>query len=275
MPPWSPTNESLPTLLGCGLCEVFCVYKRLGYLFITSCYVVFARYCAPTNKGSFREETWQLQCQQSLTGPSGKEAFNITKDEQAFICPFESKMSTLLLRRATVADLLDMLVVMDEALNNPSTEEELKENMELWTPRFENKDFAFYVLLDQALEGRKMVGWCRGGRVLPQHCLAGGTTFEAEVQNFFLLKDYQGKGYGRQMWNLLWNEVVSMYQPKNLVVWSVAGATGFYRKLGGTELESKTSSNYTSTAFGWDTVEPKEIEENTNDDTSVVIELQR
>ena len=53
-----------------------------------------------------------------------------------------------------MADLPDMLVVMDEALTNPSTEEELKESVELWTPRFENKDFVFYVLLDQTLEGR-------------------------------------------------------------------------------------------------------------------------
>ena len=120
------------------------------------------------------------------------------------------------------------------------------------------------------------MGWCRGGRALPQHYLAGGTPFEAVVQNFFLLKDYQGKGYGRQMWNLLWNEVVRIYQPKNLVVWSVARATGFYRKLGGTELESKTNNEYTNTAFGWDSPEPKEIEEyTTNDDTSIVIELQR
>jgi len=175
-------------------------------------------------------------------------------------------------RRATVEDLPAMLGVMDEALNSPCSEEEMQENLVLWAPRFANEDYLFFVLLARhpspsnpnsplnEQEGEQtdglVVGWCRGGKALPQHCVADGETFDCEVQNMFLSKEYQSRGFGRKLWGFVWNEVLQKFQPKNLVVWSVEDATGFYRKLGGTERERKGTDTYTNTAFSFHNLEP-------------------
>jgi len=86
----------------------------------------------------------------------------------------------------------------------------------------------------------KVVAWIRGQQPIPCHRTAGGVEYEAECVNAFVLPEYQGRGIGNSLWRMMWDTTLALLRPKNFLVWSVKGAVGFYKSLGGVESEQRS-----------------------------------
>ncbi len=157
------------------------------------------------------------------------------------------------IRKATVEDLPAMLLVLDEALNEPSssTEEEAPERLDRWRPRFSNPDVLF-LLMEEKPSGQ-LVGWARGGRAIEVHKMVNNKEYDCEVINIFFRKAYQGQGLGKKLWDALWQDMIMSFKPRNVVVWSAESARGFYKAMGGQEAETKVfDEKFTHYAFVWD-----------------------
>ncbi|CAF1118111.1 unnamed protein product [Rotaria sordida] len=80
-----------------------------------------------------------------------------------------------------------------------------------------------------------MIGWCSGRPTLECNRTVGDEIYDCEVGHMFILKEYQHCGIGRELWKIVWNEILIRFHPKNLIVWSLnkEQAHHFYLSLGG------------------------------------------
>ena len=99
------------------------------------------------------------------------------------------------------------------------------------------------------LESRDgIVGFAGGG---PQR--HGDPAFPGEVWSIYVLRAYQGKGHGRR----LMSEVARRLLPagfQGLIVWTQglnAPARGFYERLKGRYVRSRTASGIEIVGYGW------------------------
>jgi ribosomal protein S18 acetylase RimI-like enzyme len=101
------------------------------------------------------------------------------------------------------------------------------------------------------VDGR-VVGFVHGGAertgAYPPH--------DAEIYSLYVLKEFQGRGLGRQLVTALARELVPDYH--GLLLWVLKGnpAQGFYAALGGTVVAEKTVELQGATleelGYGWD-----------------------
>lgn len=82
--------------------------------------------------------------------------------------------------------------------------------------------------------------------------MANNVSYDCEIINIFFRNAYQRQGHGRRLWVVLWDDIVATYKPKNMVVWSVRAARGFYAAMGGREVDEKTFGTDPSYAYVWD-----------------------
>ncbi|WP_430109594.1 N-acetyltransferase family protein [Paenibacillus sp. B1-33] len=110
-----------------------------------------------------------------------------------------------------------------------------------------NQDETIYVIED----GGKIIGFIDGGKNREL-----GMDYDAEIYSFYLLKEVQGRGYGK----LLFNRLVKKLRSDNynsLMVWVLERnpSIGFYEKMGGeyiTKKEIKIGEQIViETAFEW------------------------
>jgi predicted acetyltransferase len=80
-----------------------------------------------------------------------------------------------------------------------------------------------------------MIGWCSGRQTLECNRAVGNQIYDCEVGHVFIIKQYQHRGIGRELWKIVWNDVLIRFCPKNFIVWSVdkEQAHQFYLSLGG------------------------------------------
>lgn len=170
-----------------------------------------------------------------------------------------SQLEKISIRKAVSSDLPQMMQIMDAALETPTNDDEIDEQLKRLTERLNNTaQFIFYVA---EIDQDNLVGWCRGGRTVQVHKLVAGEEYECEIQTIFIHPKYQHRGIGRELWKVVWNDVLQLFHPKNFVVWSVSKeqAHRFYRSLGGTEKEQRTfNGSDLSTAFVWHDLRPFE-----------------
>ncbi len=162
------------------------------------------------------------------------------------------QLEKISIRKAFSNDLPQMLRVMDEALESPTTDDEMDQQLENWLRKFnDNSQFIFYVAES---DHGNLIGWCRGGRTVAPHKMVAQQEYDCEVHNIFIRKEYQHRGIGRELWKIIWNDVILSFHPKNFVVWSAdkEQAHKFYSSLGGVEQEKrKFDDNCIQTAFVW------------------------
>lgn len=163
-----------------------------------------------------------------------------------------TELERISIRKAVSSDLRQMMRIMDEALETPTIDDEMEERLERWTGKLnDNAHFIFYIA---ETEENNLVGWCRGGRTVEVHRIVAGEEYECEIQNIFIRPKYQHRGIGRELWKIVWNDVISSFHPKNFLVWAVSKeqAHGFYKSLGGIEKEQKIFNEVDLlTAFVW------------------------
>jgi ribosomal protein S18 acetylase RimI-like enzyme len=159
---------------------------------------------------------------------------------------------TIIIRKAILTDLPMMLRIMGEALDSPSNDDEMEEQYAHWLLKFHNtSQFIFYVV---EIDHSRLIGWCRGGQTVEVHKTVAQQIYDCEIQNIFILQQYQHRGIGRELWKIVWNDVLLRFHPKNFVVWSVnkEQAHKFYLSLGGIKQEERTfTEGSISTAFIW------------------------
>ncbi|CAF3291197.1 unnamed protein product [Rotaria socialis] len=172
------------------------------------------------------------------------------------------QLEKIIIRKAVVNDLPQMLQIMDDGLGIPTIDDEMKQRVEEWSLKLNNcSQFIFYVA---EVDHGSIAGWCRGGRVVKSHEVVAQEMYDYEIQNIFIGKQYQHRGIGYELWKVLWNDVLLFFQPKNFVVWSVATkqAHQFYSRLGGEPKETRTfDEDCVSMAFVWNDLK---LYENTN-----------
>jgi ribosomal protein S18 acetylase RimI-like enzyme len=163
-----------------------------------------------------------------------------------------TELETINIRKAVVNDLLQMLQIMDEVLETPTIADEIEERMENWLKKFnDNSQFIFYVA---EVNHGNLVGWCRGGQTVEPHKMVDHQKYDCEIHNIFIRQQYQHRGIGRELWKIVWNDILISFHPKNFVVWSVdkEQAHKFYSSLGGVPQEKrKFDGDCVSTAFVW------------------------
>lgn len=168
-----------------------------------------------------------------------------------------AQLETIVIRKAVIDDLSQMLQVMDEALGSPTADDELEQQVKDWSIKFNNcSQFLFYVA---EVNHGLIVGWCRGGRVVEPHKIVAEEVYDCEIHNIFLRKQYQSRGIGYELWKVVWNDVLLLFKPRNFVVWAVETqqAHRFCSSLGGKQKETKTfGGNCVSTAFIWSDPQP-------------------
>jgi ribosomal protein S18 acetylase RimI-like enzyme len=163
-----------------------------------------------------------------------------------------AQLETISIRKAVPNDLQQMLRIMDEVLETPTIDDEMDQRIENWLRKLnDNSQFIFYVAES---DHGNLIGWCRGGKTVAPHRVVAQQEYDCEVQNIFIRKAYQHRGIGRELWKIIWNDVLVSFQPKNFVVWSVdkEQAQKFYSSLGGVEKEKrKFDGDCFLTAFVW------------------------
>ncbi|CAF4388188.1 unnamed protein product, partial [Didymodactylos carnosus] len=163
------------------------------------------------------------------------------------------------IRKAAVSDLPNMLRIMDEALESSTIDDEMEQRVERWSAKFNNKlQFVFYVA---EVDDENLVGWCRGGQTIECHQTVAPQIYDCEIQNIFIRQQYQRRGIGRELWKIVWNDILLIFHPKNFVVWSVdkEQAHRFYLSLGGVQAEKSKFGEYFQTAFIWSDLKPFEF----------------
>jgi GNAT superfamily N-acetyltransferase len=167
-----------------------------------------------------------------------------------------SNLEKITIRSAVIPDLLTMFRVMDEALESPSDDDELEERVARWSTRFtEDSSFIFYVVMNDT---DNMIGWCSGRPTLESNRIVDDQTYDCEVGHMFILKEYQHRGIGRELWKIIWNDVLRRLHPRNLIVWAVdkEQTHQFYLSLGGIPIGKKNVENTILTAYVWNDLRP-------------------
>ncbi|CAF4190195.1 unnamed protein product [Rotaria sordida] len=162
-----------------------------------------------------------------------------------------SNLEAITIRSAVLTDLPTMFKLMDDALESPSDDGEIEQRLERWSTRFsKDSPFIFYVTMN---ETKNMIGWCSGRPTLECNRTVDDETYDCEVGHMFILKEYQHRGIGRELWKIVWNEILIRFNPKNLIVWSVdkEQAHQFYLSLGGTPIGKKQVEDTILTAYVW------------------------
>jgi GNAT superfamily N-acetyltransferase len=163
-----------------------------------------------------------------------------------------AQLEKILIRKAVLDDLSMMLQIMDESLETPTVDDEMKERMERWLTKLDNNSqFIFYVA---EIDRGNLIGWCRGGQTVEPHKIVAHQTYDCEIHTIFIRPQYQRRGIGYELWKITWNDVLLSFHPKDFVVWSVdkTGRQQFYLSLGGVEKESrKFNEECVLTAFVW------------------------
>jgi ribosomal protein S18 acetylase RimI-like enzyme len=163
-----------------------------------------------------------------------------------------TQLEKIVIRKAVLDDLPAMLKIMDEVLESPTIDDEMEEQLERWTIKFNNNSqFIFYVA---EVDHNNLVGWCRGGRTVESHNIVADQMYDCEIHNIFIRQQYQHRGIGCELWKIVWNDILLLFHPTNFVVWSVEKkqAHKFYSLLGGIEQEKrKFNEDCVLTAFVW------------------------
>jgi GNAT superfamily N-acetyltransferase len=162
-----------------------------------------------------------------------------------------SNLEKISIRSAVLADLPIMFKLMDDALESPSDDDPFDQRLERWSTRFDkDSSFIFYVA---ETDNKSMIGWCSGRQTLEYNRTVGDQTFDCEVGHMFILKQYQHRGIGRELWKIVWNDILSRFHPKNFIVWSVdkEQTHQFYLSLGGTPIGKKIVDDSILTAYVW------------------------
>lgn len=117
-----------------------------------------------------------------------------------------------------------------------------------WTFNNLNKDEVIFVLEDS--QG-KIVGFINGGKNRDTELI-----FEAEIYAIYLLKEYQGQGFGRFL-TLKFLEYLKSKEYKTLLVWVLEEnpAVQFYKSLDGEYITEKDikigEESLIEHAYGW------------------------
>ncbi|CAF1549324.1 unnamed protein product [Didymodactylos carnosus] len=162
-----------------------------------------------------------------------------------------SNLEKITIRSAVVADLPVMFKLMDDALESSSDDDPTEQRLKRWSTRFyEDSPFIFYVAVT---DNKNMIGWCSGRQTLECNRTVGDQTYDCEVGHMFILKQYRHRGIGRELWKVVWNDVLMRFHPKNFIVWSVdkEQTHKFYLSLGGTPIGKKNVEDTVLTAYVW------------------------
>jgi L-amino acid N-acyltransferase YncA len=117
-----------------------------------------------------------------------------------------------------------------------------------WTFDNLNQDEVIYILEDDLGD---IVGFVNGGK-----CREAGLEYSAELYTIYLLKEVQGKGYGK----LLFHKLIETLKQRNyqsLMVWVLEDnpSINFYKKQGGQYITKKEiqigEDKLTEIALGW------------------------
>ena len=164
-----------------------------------------------------------------------------------------AQLEKIIIRKATFDDLSEMLRIMDEELETPTIDDEMEERVQRWLIKLnDHLQFIFYVA---EIDHGELIGWCRGGQTIEAHSIVSHQKYDCEIHNIFIRQPYQHRGIGRELWKIVWNEILLLFHPKNVVVWSVykEQAQNFYLSLGGVVDERKKfDEDCVLTAFAWD-----------------------
>ncbi|CAF1125855.1 unnamed protein product [Adineta steineri] len=147
-----------------------------------------------------------------------------------------STLEKIIIRRPIVDDLLITSKLLDDAIESSSTEDIVQQRLERWSTGFEkDSSYLFYVAEN---EKKNIIGWCSGRKTLEHK--------------------YQHRGIGRELWKIIWNEILKRFHPKNFVVWGVdrEHTHQFYRSLGGTPMGTKKVDDMLMTAYVWNDLKP-------------------
>lgn len=108
------------------------------------------------------------------------------------------------------------------------------------------------VVMVSETENRDVVGYISGGpirSVVPGHA--------AEISSLYVLPGFQGEGHGRRLFMAASNRLADSGL-EGLAVWVLKDnpATGFYKRLGGTVVSSRTvheaGIDFDELAYGWE-----------------------
>jgi ribosomal protein S18 acetylase RimI-like enzyme len=149
-----------------------------------------------------------------------------------------------------------MNIISDDFLSGLSIERR-KKSWE-WTFNNLNKDEKIFVFEDNG----KIVGFVNGGRNR-----SVDYNYDSELYAIYLLEEYQGKGYGRQLFNKLVGELIERgYDSMMLWVLEANSSIRFYERLGGIVLGRKTEKigdqELVEVAFGWNDLKKNYLEGN-------------
>ncbi len=161
-------------------------------------------------------------------------------------------------REATVADALAVAKVHVQSWREsfagivPQTYLD-KMSVENRTKVFE-KGFALdsYKMFVAETEANGIVGFADFGKARDNH-----DKFEAELYAIYLLRDFQRKGIGSKLFDLVVQSVVADgINSLSLIALEVSPYKSFYEKTGGHLVERKTTNiegeSYTTIIYGWD-----------------------
>ena len=141
-------------------------------------------------------------------------------------------------------------IVADDFIDNLTH----SRSAERWGKILSDAESTAFIKVAVGEEGR-IVGFAVGGRERD-----GDQNYDAELYAIYLLKEYQGKGIGRQ----LLSDVARGLMEKSfrsMLVWALRdnhSARKFYRALGGKEYRQRMCDiggiSYADVAYGWDSL---------------------
>jgi GNAT superfamily N-acetyltransferase len=122
-------------------------------------------------------------------------------------------------------------IISESFLTNLSIEGRIK-NWK-WTFNNLNQDEFIYVIEDNL---NQIVGFINGGKSRESEL----DDYTAELYAIYLLQEVQGKGYGRQLFNIL-IEALKEKEYNKLMLWVLENnpSINFYKKLGGKYISKK------------------------------------
>ncbi|CAF1309244.1 unnamed protein product [Adineta steineri] len=167
-----------------------------------------------------------------------------------------STLEKITIRRPTVDDLRIMSKLLDDAIESSSTEDIVQQRLERWSTGFEkDSSYLFYVAEN---EKKNIVGWCSGRKTLEHSRIVNNQIYDCEVGTICVQQEYQYRGIGRELWKIIWNEILERFHPENFIVWGVdrEHTHQFYRSLGGTPMGTKMADDMLMTAYVWNDLKP-------------------
>lgn len=136
-------------------------------------------------------------------------------------------------------------IISDKYLSSLTLEEKVKS----WTWIFDHSNHGERLLVLE--DDDRIVGFISGGKNRDK-----SFDYGAEIYAFYLLREVQGKGWGRQLFNKFIEEM-KLQNYDSSMVWVLKDnpATHFYQKLGGayvTEAEDRIGEEtFIEIALGW------------------------